>query len=147
MSASNRRIIIVGVVLVAAILAFMSLGFAPVTVLQTTTQTEWSSYPYTQTLTQNCCFTIYVTLPQPTSILAPFATNYSLAPTQYVVTSPLSSLITYTTTQTFSNVPASEAIGLSPSIFILLAVTVIGVLAVLVAWLVVKSRKKPSDRS
>jgi hypothetical protein len=130
--------------LAAAILAFTSLRYAPVTVFQTSTETGWSRYLYTQAFTQNCCFTVYVTLPQPSSILAPFATSYTFTPTPYTVTSSIPSPITYTTTHTFSNVPASEALGLSPKAFILLAVTVIGLLVLLTAWLIMKSRTSAS---
>jgi len=147
MNALNCRAIIAGVILVAAVLAFTSLGYTAITVLHTTTESEWSLHPHTQTLTQNCCFTIFVTLPQPSSILLPFGANYTLAPTPYTVTSFASSQIIYTTTQTFSNVPASEAIGLSPTVFTMLAVIVIGFLALLTAWFILKSRTKPNGRA
>lgn len=138
-NALNRRLLMSGMLLAVAIVAFTSLGYAPVTVLQTTTMIRWSWYPYIQTLSHNCCFTVYVTLPQPTSILIPFATNYTLTPAPYTVTSSVSSLRTYTITQ-ISSIPASEALGLSPRALILLAVTVIGLLALVTAWLILKSR-------
>jgi hypothetical protein len=146
----NSRVIVSVVVLIAAALAFTSLGYQAVTVLQTTTESKWSSYyAYTITLTPNyCCLTVYVTLPQSTSILVPFVTNYSLTPIPYTITSSVVSLTTYTTTQTLtSHIPASEALGLPPRVFILLAVTVIGALALLTVWVTLKSRTSEGAQS
>jgi len=139
----NSRIMI-SALLIAATLAFVSLGNISVTVLQTTTAYAWSSYyAYTGTLTPNfCCGTVSVTLPQPTSALVPFVTNYTLTPTPYTTTSSVTLLTTYETTQTLTNhVPASDALGLSPQAFLLLAATVIGALALLAAWIAFKSRR------
>lgn len=136
--------------LVAAALAFTSLAYTPVTVLLTTSESEWSSYyAYTETLTLNyCCGTVYVTLPQSTSILVPFVTNYTLTPIPYTVTSSIASLSAYTTTRTLTtHIPASEALGLSPTAFILLAVTVILALALLTGWITLKSRTRDGTNS
>ena len=127
----------------AAALAFVSLGYAPVTMLQTTTESSSSSYyAFTETLTPfRCCLTVNVTLPQATSILVPFVTNYTLTPIPYTLTSSFESWSTYLTTQTLTrHVPASAALGLTPRAFILLAVTVIGALALITGWLFLKLR-------
>ncbi len=130
--------------LIAAALALTSLGYSPVTVLQTTTESKWSwYYAYTETLTSNyCCSTVNVTLPQ-ASILVAFVTNYTLTPVPYTITSSVASLTTYTTTQTLtSHISASEAVGLSPRAFTLLAIIVIGTLALLTGWITLKSRTR-----
>lgn len=143
--ALNSRIIVSALLLAVSALAFTSLAYVPVAVLETVTESKLSwYYAYNETLTPNyCCFTVYLTLPQPTSILVPFETNYTLTPIPYTITSSVASLTTYTTTQTLTGqIPASEALGLSPTAFMLLAITVIGLLALVTAWITLKSRRR-----
>jgi Tfp pilus assembly protein PilV len=159
---------VTGLLLVVAVLAFAGLNYQQVpmsrtqTVTQTSTETEASysayltlvpsSYMETNvqaysTLTLFCLTRYYLvttcavfagwgsTTTTETIQFANFASNTTTIPYSQTLTSSI-------TESSTSAVPASAALGLTDGSFIAVAVIVIGVLAVLTAYLILKSRTR-----
>jgi hypothetical protein len=146
--ALNSRIIVSALLLAVSALAFATLAYVPVAIVETTTEFGRSSYrPSTETLTTNYyCFTVYLTLSQSLPYV-PFVTNYTFTPIPQTITSSLQSPTTYTATQTLTiHIPASQALGLSPRAFMALAIIVVGILALITVWITLKSRTRRKSR-
>jgi hypothetical protein len=150
--------------LVVAVLAFAGLGYQQVPMSTTSTST-WNSYPpyaVTNTATYTATTIQTVTLLSPVLMAnlngAPYeATTYVVyATSTYTFVQPLSSIYeiqrisTIPETQTLSStslVPESATLGLTDGSFIVLAAIVIGILALLTAYLILKprTRRKPKQ--